>query len=353
MTIEKIEKIIISQTDNIGDMVLTLPMASVIKASLPHCKVVLLARSYTRDIVNGCGAVDEFLDWESVKGLPDAEIVHWLQEQKATALLHISKNRRIAKLAKKADIPMRVGTSLRLYHWKYCNKLVFLFRRNSLSHDSQLNLKLLKPLGIYRRMRLSALVPHLRLEPKIALPPQLAKQITRDKFNLIVHPGSHGHGREWPTEHFIAMIKQLPRDRVRVFITGSPTEEARFRDNLLAQCPEAVNLMGQLNLAELVSFIQVADGLIASGTGPLHVAAALGIKTLGLFPPRKGISPRRWSPLGQQGEFLVHKRGFLQTCLPCRESTGCACMAQITVSQVIGVVNRWLASTSTVNAAAA
>lgn len=334
-------KIIINQTDNIGDLVLSLPLASVIKTNFPGCKVVMLARRYTKSVVDCCDAIDEYLDWESLNDLTDHEIVDVFRAQEATAILHISKNRRIAKLAKKAEIPYRVGSNQRLYHWKYCNKLVYLARRNSFLHEAQLNLKLLRPFGVYKKMSLKELIPHLRFKQKLPLPEHLQALLDPNKFNLIIHPGSHGHGREWPSGHFVALIKQLPADQFSVFMTGGAKEEERFKTAILDQCPQIHNLMGKLSLDELIGFIQHSNGLIASGTGPLHLAAALGIPTLGLFPPRKGINPRRWSPLGTQGEYLVHQRDFLQSCLGCRDSLGCACMAKIRVEQVMSVIQRW------------
>ena len=43
---------------------------------------------------------------------------------------------------------------------------------------------------------------------------------------------------------------------------------------------------------------------MASGTGPLHVAAASGINTLGLFPSVRPIHPERWAPLGKKAGYL-------------------------------------------------
>jgi heptosyltransferase-3 len=60
-------------------------------------------------------------------------------------------------------------------------------------------------------------------------------------------------------------------------------------------------------LDELIAFIFNADGLLASGTGPLHLAAASGIHALGLFPPSRPIHPGRWAPLGKKAEYLESK----------------------------------------------
>lgn len=340
----KVDTILINQTDNIGDLVLSLPMTGILKHHFPNCKIIVLARRYTESVVKGCATVDQFLDWEAMQEQDDHTIIQQLNELNPSVIFHISKNKRIAELAYKARIPYRVGTNQRPYHWFYCNRMVNLGRRHSRYHEAQLNLKLLKPLGIENIPPLNELVPFLQLQSPSELPEHLAQLLSKNKFNLIIHPGSLGHGREWPSDNFLELIHRLDTDKIKLFLTGAPKEEEVFRDKLNAKVPQATNLMGQMSLAELISFIQAADGLIASGTGPLHLAAALGIKTLGLFPPRKGISPRRWQPLGKQGEYLMYQRPFGKMCLGCRDSVGCACMQNITVDQVYQVIERWSAT---------
>ena len=96
-----------------------------------------------------------------------------------------------------------------------------------------------------------------------------------------------------------------------------------------------------MSLPEFIHFVAKCDGLIASGTGPLHLAAATDINTLGLFPPRNGINPTKWTPIGRRATYLVHPRPFYKACFHCRNSVGCACMKKITVPQVKQVILNW------------
>ena len=127
------QRIIISRTDSIGDVVLTLPMASLLKKVIPGCTVIFLGSSYTRDIVACCPDVDEFYDWKQTE----------LADIHADTIIHVLPRPEIAKAAKKAKIKLRIGTTNRLYHWWTCNKLVKLSRKKSDLHEAQLNLKLL------------------------------------------------------------------------------------------------------------------------------------------------------------------------------------------------------------------
>jgi ADP-heptose:LPS heptosyltransferase len=102
----------------------------------------------------------------------------------------------------------------------------------------------------------------------------------------------------------------------------------------LLRMPNVSNLCGKFSLDELAAFINAADGLIASGTGPLHMAAALGRPTLGLFPPMKPIHPGRWAPLGRAAVVLCRDK-------PCDDASTCACMRNTRPEQACAVAARW------------
>jgi len=56
--------IIISRTDSIGDVVLTLPLAAVLKQHFPQAKIAFIGRAYTRPVIEACKYVDAFIDKE-------------------------------------------------------------------------------------------------------------------------------------------------------------------------------------------------------------------------------------------------------------------------------------------------
>ncbi|MCE2742473.1 MAG: hypothetical protein LW701_02705, partial [Fluviicola sp.] len=64
------------------------------------------------------------------------------------AIVHAFPRKEIAKLAKKAKINFRIGTSHRLFHFLTCNVKVDFTRKNSPYHESQLNFELLRPFGL-------------------------------------------------------------------------------------------------------------------------------------------------------------------------------------------------------------
>jgi ADP-heptose:LPS heptosyltransferase len=158
--------------------------------------------------------------------------------------------------------------------------------------------------------------------------------------HIILHPKSNGNGREWPLAHFLQLTQSVANEpNWQFWLTGSAKEGEFLAEHApqLLQQPNLQNLCGQLDLAGLASLMARADGLIASGTGPLHMAAALGLPCVGLFPPIKPIDPARWGALGARAQVLVAP----QPCQSCTGAAQCQCMQAITPEQVLAVVRGW------------
>ncbi|MEO6149674.1 MAG: glycosyltransferase family 9 protein [Mucilaginibacter sp.] len=295
--------ILISRTDAIGDVVLTLPMCGYFKSFFPGATISFLGRTYTAPVINACAAVDHFINFDELQKLPEQQQAETLRAKNIDTIVHVFPNKQVAGLAKAAGIKLRIGTTNRLFHWYSCNKLVKLSRKNSDLHEALLNIALLKPFGIPVPL-LADVYKYYDLKPPADLAPQFKSKLAADKFNLILHPKSHGSGAEWGLDKFAELIKLLPAEAFNVIITGSPKEQEVLKDWLKQQSTHIVDLTGQMSLTELINFISYADGLLAAGTGPLHIAAATGIYTLGLFPCKRPIHPGRWAPLGAKAEYL-------------------------------------------------
>jgi ADP-heptose:LPS heptosyltransferase len=327
--------ILISRTDSIGDVMLTLPVAGVLKSHFPGCRIIFLGRAYTRAILECCTHVDVVADWDEIKKLPQKEQAALFMSWKADVIVHVFPNREVAKLARAAGIPERIGTSHRGFHWLTCNRRVNFSRRRSHLHEAQLNLKLLGPLGItrtYSIAELKGLYGFTRIRP---LPPQWAGLVDKERFNLILHPRSKGSAREWGLENFSALIRQLPPEKFKVFVTGTK-EDGISMSAFLTGHASVTDLTGKLSLEELVSFISACDGLVAASTGPLHIAAALGKKAIGIYAPMRPIHPGRWAPIGERAVSLVLEKA----CSDCRKSMNCHCIREITPARVLEALSR-------------
>lgn len=327
----KPKRIIISRTDNIGDVILTLPMAGLLKQLFPGVHILFLGKSYTKAVVDCCEYVDEFLDWSTVENERSGTQAHFLDKAKADTIVHVFPRREIARAAKNAGIPNRIGVSRRLYHSTTCNIRPNFSRRNSEAHEAQLNMKLLEPLGAkqhYWPDEIQTLYGFTQIKP---LPEKLKKHIAPKKFNLILHPTSNGSAKEWGFTNYQQLMDTLDPHKVEIFITGSPKDAELIKNGLTFNEKNVHNLSGQMSLEELISFIAQIDGLVACSTGPLHIAAALGKKAVGLYSPQRPIHPGRWKPIGVQSKTLI----FDPECPKCATGKECDCITKIKPERVI------------------
>jgi ADP-heptose:LPS heptosyltransferase len=320
-------RIIISRTDSIGDVVLTLPLCAWLREKFPEVKLTFLGRNYTRDVVACFDCVDEFISLEEIEALP---VINRLNFINSDAFIHVFPRNELAVMAKKARIPMRIGTSHRVYHLLNCNHRLNFSRKNSNLHESQLNFELVKPLGIKEIPSLEEInvsLSHFKI-PSVDLPDFLAEL---DFSNtIILHPKSQGSAMEWPLENYIELAERLVKMGKTICLTGTEAEGLQFRTQVPNHA-SIINTTGRLTLTQLIKLCALAEGLVACSTGPYHLSAVFGKKAVGLFSSRKPIHPGRWAALGDNSVALV----FDENCAKCKKGKNCNCIEKIEVDRVI------------------
>ena len=305
-----IKRIIISRTDSIGDVMLTLPMCGWIKKHIPGCTIIFLGRSYTRAIAESCAHIDEFIDWDTIKNERPSEQVETLAGAAADCIVHVFPRKEILWVAKRAGIPMRIASGHRLHALTKCNKLVFFSRKNSDLHESQLNFKLLKPLGIPDSIELDAVSDyygfHSKSEPSAEIASQL--QQAHGRKRIAFHPLSKGSAVDWPIANYQALANLLPSDQFAIFITGTAEEGERIRLQGGIHGAHVYDTTGAFDLTRLISFLDHCDAAVAASTGPLHIASALGKSSIGLYSPKRPIHPGRWRPVGKRAQVICAEK---------------------------------------------
>lgn len=320
------KRVIISRTDNLGDVILTLPLLGYLKATMPEIRIYFVGKKYTHAVIDKCIHVDKFLDREELLKDPDS-----LRAVEADSILFIYPDHQLAKLSKKLGIKRRVATAHRWFNWMYCNYRVDFSRLRSRLHESQLNFKLLSPFKMYWDFDLKEMADFYGLVPPLQ---NHNGYLSNNHFNLIFHPKSKGSAREWHLESYYELALSLPSDRYKIFITGlkEEGEQMRRQKPTLFELAHVTDLTGTMSLDDLMSFISQSDGLVACSTGVLHLAAALGKFALGLYSPMKPIHPGRWMPIGKNAHYLVINKN----CNGCQKSKECRCVNEISVEQVKG-----------------
>lgn len=274
--------------------------------------------------------IDEFINYDEIEKLEKNEQGTYLRKFKADIFLHVFPQKQIASLAKNAGIPLRVGTTNRVYHWLTCNKLIRLSRKNSPFHESQLNIKLLSFLIEDTNVPLGEVHSYYGLSKFPVLNKELSSLIDPSKFNLILHPKSKGSAREWGLSNFAKLISILPEDKFKVFVSGTDQDGALMQE-FLKQNTKAINITGKMSLQQFIAFIQHCDGLVAASTGPLHIAAALGKRAVGLFSAKRPIHPGRWMPIGKNAVAIVND----EQCEKCARKEDCDCIEKIAPERIL------------------
>ena len=327
------KRIIISRTDSIGDVVLALPLAGFLKSELPDVKVYFLGRPYTRGVIECCEHVEEYIDREEVLKNPEV-----LQKINADSILFVYPDVEMAKLAESIGIRNRVATAHRWYNWLYCNYLIDFSRVRSQQHECLLNFNLLHPFKLCYDLSLAELPQYYGMRVASR---DWSHLLDKNKINIVIHPKGVS-AKVWPLESYQKLIEELQNRNVNIFITGVATERERIEieDPRFLHQEGVTDLTGKLSLKELITFLAQADALVAGNTGVLHLGAALGIPSVGLYSPRRPIHPGRWMPLGKNASHLVMEK----ECNNCKKEDPCACLAEISVKQVLSQVIKMLPS---------
>lgn len=319
-------RIIISRTDNIGDVILTLPMIGILKEHLPDSHVIFLGKSYTQAIANSCSHIDEFVNYNDFDNLTaEKDKTVFLKNLNADTIIHVFPQKEIALHARKAGINLRIGTSHRIYNLFTCNKKLNIKRKNSNLHEAQLNIELLKGLNINNNTPLYDLYKYYGFSPKGKLKKEHEELLDSKQKNIILHPKSKGSAREWGLDNFMQLIDILYDNNFKIFVTGTSEEEQLMQELITRKADKITNVCGLFNLEEFILFISKADGLVAASTGPLHIAAAAGIFTCGIYAPMRPIFPQRWAPVGKNAHYLVKNI----SCDKCRKTQDCECIRSI------------------------
>ncbi|MEX0753014.1 MAG: lipopolysaccharide heptosyltransferase II [Xanthobacteraceae bacterium] len=106
-------------------------------------------------------------------------------------------------------------------------------------------------------------------------------------------PGAVGPGKRWPTERYAEVAKALAQDGAAIWILGGPQEKPLAAEIVRHAGERAHDLTGS-DLRNAILALKAADIAVSNDSGLMHIAAASGTPTIGIFGP---TDPRLWAPL--------------------------------------------------------
>lgn len=317
------KKILVIRNDKIGDFMLAWPSFAMLKSSLPDCHITALVPKYTVALATACPWIDDVI--VDVGEQADKAQQQLLQtELKAAqfdASINLFSTMYNALLVWKARIPYRLAPATKLAQIFY-NHRIKQKRSQSAKPEYEYNLDLVRAFLNDNKIDV--------VEPKAPYFSFDTQQLTQQRTMLAqslglesqkpwvyVHAGSGGSANNLSIEQYAELVAGLAlREQAspdsqgfEVVLTAGPGEEKKAEELRVAlESRHVASVVYDKNngLVDFSCSIACASLFIAGSTGPLHIAAALDVATVGFFPSKRSATPLRWRPLNSEGRHIAY-----------------------------------------------
>jgi heptosyltransferase-3 len=339
--IDEIKNILIVRTDRIGDLVLTLPLAELIKKHLHDCSVSFFIRNYTKDILYNHPYIDEVVELKEENGsINFFDNLKQISAKKYDTCIIVNPTFKISILLFLSGIKKRIGTGYRWYSFLF-NSRVFEHRKFAEKHELEFNVRMLQKIGINENINTENVNYNLQINNESLS--YVEKIFVEENINIskpivIIHPGSGGSSIDLPMNKYKELVEKINNEDIQIIITGDEKEYEICKRLVVTN--EIKNFAGKFNLSQLIALISKSSLFISNSTGPIHIAAALGKFTVGFYPKILSCSKERW------GSYTKNKLEYVPQidCENCnrRQCENLHCMDSINIDEVLEDIKKIL-----------
>lgn len=126
---------------------------------------------------------------------------------------------------------------------------------------------------------------------------ELLREIQLDSFEkiVVIQPGSGGLHKCWHIDNFLSIARELGSQSTEVVFLLGPAEQERFGDTTIKAINSVAKCLTDLSLTQVVWLLSCSDGFIGNDSGITHLAAGMGLKTAAVFGP---TNPAVYKPIG-------------------------------------------------------
>ena len=310
---------------SLGDVVHALPMAAALRRHLPQARVVWLVEEREQILLRDNTVVDDVVlvplrRWRSSLTRAAGWRESWAELRDLSARLHALEidvaidvqgwAHKTSPFTLLTRAPVRIG-----FDRSHARDIASPLATNrhvspppEARHIVDQNLCLLKPLGID-----VAGAPEFPL-PAFADGFQRADEWRRahgmraDERPIVLLPSTRGEPKRWPARAFAELGRRLllAHGDARLLVLGGPGEETLLEEVRRGMPPDRALAWAPGPIPDLVGILNGARLAIGNDTGPLHLAAARGVPSLGLFGPTQGV---RNGPYGAHCGYLQSPTG--------------------------------------------
>jgi lipopolysaccharide heptosyltransferase II len=351
-------KILLINPFGIGDVLFTTPIIHTLKDAFPAIKIGYLCNRRTEPILRNNPFLDYIFVYErdEFKGLRKKSFFLWLKKMVSflnsikkehfDLSLDFSLNTQYGFFARWAGIRSRIGYDFKKRGW-------FLTKRISLSGYSQKHIveyyaDLLKYLGL--DLKYSNLELYVTEEDKKYIQNILAGEGIKEGGSLIgIFPGAgRSWGREaklkhWPAENFAKLADKIVENyQAKIIIMGDFFEDKLAKEVTSHMHSKAIDFTGKTTIGQLAGLLSKMRLVITNDGGPLHMAVAMGVKTVSIFGP---VNEKVYGPYPPSPEHIVIKKDI--SCRPCYQQfrmpeckRNRECLINISVDEVCEAIRR-------------
>jgi heptosyltransferase-1 len=280
-------QILIIKPSSLGDIICSLPVAQSIRDQMPDAVISWVVKSRFKEIVQRCptvnGEVIEFDHQSGLSGLRNLwQTLRSLRTRQFDAVLDFQGLLRSGLMVCAVQAPLKIGSrDAREGSSLACDRIVSLPEGGKDTHAIERLLQFLPEIGLEASLRSPVVIQG-------DSPDEIDARLI-GASPIVMIPNSRGSHKEWPgfPQLTTALLAQEPN------VTVAWDSHLAWEDPQTNHSDRFINLTTHTSLLQMVDLLRRARLVIANDSGPLHIAAALGVPTLGLFGP---TSPERFGP---------------------------------------------------------
>ncbi|HET9097055.1 MAG TPA: glycosyltransferase family 9 protein [Candidatus Baltobacteraceae bacterium] len=299
-----------------------------------YARVDALTLPAHRETLEHVPDIDEVLVDE---GDDETQLARRLGERGYSACVVTWATARTARVAQRARIPVRAGQARRLYSWRFTHRVPVRSELGDVTtHWSQIVLDYTRAIGSDTADALPRFVP---TDNENAQAREMLNALNVSKGNFIVlHPTNAIASRRgmWPAGGWASLARTLHETFGAAVLLSGSSEDAAINAAIVRAAADdgVIDIAGKTSIGAFGALARDARFFAGITTGSMHVAAAVGAPTIGIFPFQTD-TPERWAPIGM-------RTAIVRASYPCRpgeRKETCpdyACIANLDVPRIVG-----------------
>ena len=328
------ERILVIKLDHLGDVLLATPVFSNLHRAYPNAELHALTGAWSRVVLEKHPDVSNVIEYNSPAfcrtGQPTSlretfKLYRELHRQKYDLMVELRSDWRTVWFAFGRLTPKRLSRAA----LQIANRLGF--AQFSGTHETTRNLDVLRQAGIPTSVQ-TAIFSVTAEDKKWASDFLSTYQIERQHPLVAIHPGSPIALKRWSPDRYAELADWLiAQKRAHILFVGVENEIPIVTQIQTLMRGESVNIAGKTTLTQLASILHTCNVFIGNDSGPMHLAAAVGTQTIGLYGPG---DPTRFGPAGARCQTIRRRSDCPCLGTTCRFGKA-GCMSEIQVSDVI------------------